>query len=469
MENQYSIEKRYFDAYRRGGIIDASVLWLIMDSNLFFHPYARDVVRWLLTDYGIATLSRPSILTFLEEHFHEDISDIKSILEDICISYFSCCTDDFYEISSTVPKNIREQLSRIKRESKQLNKQISNGKKSDCVIEEELKEARRILWRRYFYEVLPKLIFCDNECFLNKISLIQITKSVVKHLDSLALPETIEKYLQDLFSGYRTGLFNRLLTPIGDVESRIENLSNIIALANDNSIQTLYERYFSYRDYKRSHHHEQIVSNQFLYMMVSGTNSNSSTSASAIVRNTLHNHTDLLEEIVCTLDSTLSKYHQNLEDFQKKYGIRIKINIDVSMGSNEESIRYNNGNFKKPSSFVNNIHLPDILNTKRAQIIFGETIKRKWMIITSDGRPEWIGINNSRGKDAQFAYLCGEIYGYKHSDSGNDGASIPSFELGMVFGIKHIYDKLRQVHNKSNKIQPWRKIIDELINDCSDE
>lgn len=104
--------------------------------------------------------------------------------------------------------------------------------------------------------------------------------------------------------------------------------------------------------------------------------------------------------------------------------------------------------------------LPDALNTERARLIFGGAIAKGWMLPNY----EWVGLG-VRGQRQQLCYMLGEVYGYKKGQSGNDGASIPSTEIGKFFKIEGFYSRL--IKCWECKPQSWRTPIDEMIKEVT--
>ncbi len=107
--------------------------------------------------------------------------------------------------------------------------------------------------------------------------------------------------------------------------------------------------------------------------------------------------------------------------------------------------------------------LPDVLNTQKTRAVFDEAISRGWMKENGKGDYEWLGLKDwKRGRQQQFVYMVGQMYGYKKSDSGNEGNSIPCKPLEKLFGISGIYSLLIKCWEAS-KPQPWRQAIDDMI------
>lgn len=109
------------------------------------------------------------------------------------------------------------------------------------------------------------------------------------------------------------------------------------------------------------------------------------------------------------------------------------------------------------------VFLPDVLNTQKTKAVFDEAITRGWMQLNGTGGYEWLGLKDyERGKQQQFVYMIGQMYGYKKSDSGNEGNNIPCKPLEKLFGISGIYSLLIKCWQVS-KPQPWREAIDDMI------
>ena len=105
--------------------------------------------------------------------------------------------------------------------------------------------------------------------------------------------------------------------------------------------------------------------------------------------------------------------------------------------------------------------LPDVLNTSLARSTFAKATEKGWMKKTENGY-YWCGIKEVRGRIAQLAYMCGKIYGYRKSVSGNIGIEFPNDELCKLFNETKIYNQLVQVY-AAQKPQKWRATIDELF------
>lgn len=105
--------------------------------------------------------------------------------------------------------------------------------------------------------------------------------------------------------------------------------------------------------------------------------------------------------------------------------------------------------------------LPDALNTSLARSIFARATEKGWMKVTDNGY-YWSGIKDVRGRIAQLAYMCGKIYGYQNSVSGNVGKEFPDEALCKLFNETKIYNQLVQVY-AAQKPQKWRGAIDELF------
>lgn len=109
------------------------------------------------------------------------------------------------------------------------------------------------------------------------------------------------------------------------------------------------------------------------------------------------------------------------------------------------------------------VFLPDVLNTQKTKAVFDEAITRGWMQPNGKGGYEWLGLKDyGRGKQQQFVYMIGQMYGYKKSDSGNEGNNIPCKPLEKLFWISGIYSLLIKCWQVS-KPQPWREAIDDMI------
>ncbi len=104
--------------------------------------------------------------------------------------------------------------------------------------------------------------------------------------------------------------------------------------------------------------------------------------------------------------------------------------------------------------------LPKDLNTAKARKCFTNALKKGYMSKGKDGKYNWTGSNNS-GNISQLAYLCGIIYGYQNTISGNAGPDFPEGSLNRLFGVKRLYSSLSQVYN-AKRPQRWRSMIDEL-------
>ena len=107
--------------------------------------------------------------------------------------------------------------------------------------------------------------------------------------------------------------------------------------------------------------------------------------------------------------------------------------------------------------------MPDILLTEKARKAFNLAKQKGWMKETKNGL-EWIGFGDKAHK-SQLAYFFGEIYGYKHSENGNDGESMPTTEIKKYFKFDTFPTLLRQGHDQKKR-QPWvveiKKFFDEL-------
>lgn len=106
------------------------------------------------------------------------------------------------------------------------------------------------------------------------------------------------------------------------------------------------------------------------------------------------------------------------------------------------------------------LSLPDNLNTMRAQTYFKKAIDKGYFK-QENNKVIWVGIGNNSG-DTCLAYFLGKVYGYKHSESGNIGKSIPDKALTIYFGVTCIQHLIRQAY-KSQKVQKWRSKVDEFF------
>lgn len=110
--------------------------------------------------------------------------------------------------------------------------------------------------------------------------------------------------------------------------------------------------------------------------------------------------------------------------------------------------------------------LPKVINTERAQNYFQKAIEKGYMKL-EDGHFLWIGVKqrpSGTPNIAELAYFLGIVYEYRYSVSGNNGKQFPEEELNTLFGVTKLYNRLVQVHN-ANKIQAWRQPIDDLFED----
>lgn len=101
--------------------------------------------------------------------------------------------------------------------------------------------------------------------------------------------------------------------------------------------------------------------------------------------------------------------------------------------------------------------ISEVIFTERVQRIFVAAIEKGWMKESNNGGYEWLGLSGckERGYLQQWAYFCGEIFGYRIA--GN----LPSKELEQAFNLSGLASKLGKVHD--SKEQAWRQPINELI------
>lgn len=104
--------------------------------------------------------------------------------------------------------------------------------------------------------------------------------------------------------------------------------------------------------------------------------------------------------------------------------------------------------------------LPPSLNTERAQTYFRKAMDKGWLK-QQHGKLAWMG-TGKKPNNSQLAYLCGRIYNYQYSITGNIGEEFPGEELERLFGVTRLYSSLTQVYNAQKK-QQWRTLIDELF------
>ncbi|MCR5153070.1 MAG: hypothetical protein K6A98_07980 [Prevotella sp.] len=109
--------------------------------------------------------------------------------------------------------------------------------------------------------------------------------------------------------------------------------------------------------------------------------------------------------------------------------------------------------------------LPGILDTPRARRVFGKAIEKGYMKKYFEGSFEWIGVTN-RGRNVQFAYLCGKIYGYNYSEKhhGNIGIQFPEQELKELINFDNLQQLLFNFYDRpAIKRQKWLDSIDALF------
>lgn len=170
-------------------------------------------------------------------------------------------------------------------------------------------------------------------------------------------------------------------------------------------------------------------------------------------------------------DEQWREYRGAISELERAFELRLKefaTAYDYSLSDDPNNPEPQQGENKqqkdqqqKPQN--GEVVLPDVLNTQKTQVIFDEAIIRGWMQPNGMGGYKWLGLKDwKRGKQQQFVYMIGQMYGYKKGDSGNDGNNIPCKALEKLFGIGGIYSLLIKCW-QVNKPQPWRQAIDEMI------
>lgn len=141
------------------------------------------------------------------------------------------------------------------------------------------------------------------------------------------------------------------------------------------------------------------------------------------------------------------KYHQRLEDYSE----------------NKELDYYQSDDKLNSSDKQEELSLPDELNTNKAQTCFKEAISIGYFKLENN-KVIWVGIDNNSGYTC-LAYFLGKVYGYKHSESGNIGTSIPDKALTKYFDVTCIQHLIRQAC-QSQKVQKWRSKVDDFFKNC---
>lgn len=143
-------------------------------------------------------------------------------------------------------------------------------------------------------------------------------------------------------------------------------------------------------------------------------------------------------------DNVNKKYLQRLEDYSE----------------NKELDYYQSDDKSNYSDKQEELSLPDNLNTKKAQTYFKKAIDKGYFK-QENNKVIWVGIDKN-SSDTCLAYFLGKVYGYKHSESGNIGKSIPDKALTIYFRVTCIQHLIRQAY-KSQKVQKWRSKVDEFF------
>lgn len=181
-------------------------------------------------------------------------------------------------------------------------------------------------------------------------------------------------------------------------------------------------------------------------------------SMSWFIHRKLSSDRELIEDAIGiyeTVIETCGNLRNSVADFMELYGL---VDNFPKIGFLCPMFIDNNGGESERNEPLQKLH--DVLNISLACSTFDKAIERGWMKKTENGYC-WSGIG-VRGRIAQLAYMCGRIYGYKHSVSGNVGKEFPDKELCELFNETKIYNQLVQVY-AAQKPQKWRATIDELF------
>lgn len=437
----------FMENFGLNDIADVCVLWLMRKNHLYFRPYTKDVVRRLLLEFCFRETENIEELYWKRWGIHFTPVSLSCCfaMEKLQKMYFQ----NNVENKKTIKSDNNDHFS---------VEQATITKERNYIVDGEERYQVGELWKTFYNKVVIEVIYAKLEVIEKLYDIDYIVKTLQEIFNKIDSIELKEEYIYYLFKGYSESLLNRILSY--SEPNEVNNSANRTTMVQMGgySRHSILAKNDIFRYYTKGISREQFAANNLLGMIT--TTQSIQLKESDVVIAQLGCLANSLSQIVEVIKSLIDSNGITIEDLEKKYGKHISSIFSMIVSSqNGQAILPNNKEIVKLP-----FNLTGILNTKRARWIFDKAIKKEWIKIKSDGTPEWLGLKK-RGKDAQFAYLCGEIYGYKQSENGNAGNKMPSNELSDLFGIGDIYDKLRQVHNGKN-VQPWQGPIDDLIKEC---
>ena len=438
-----NIVVNFLENYGPNGCADVCVMWLMRKHHLYFQPFSQDVVRWLLLAFCKRELSNKEVINRMDLDSC-GISSYQQLIDKLWCEYG--LTDDYDDLWFCDVEEVQNVLRQLKTRRNNIEKiRISRIGNS---------------WKRVYNIILPSVIKAKGKIFQEQFDLELIIKTINNNLNELSNKQSKEQYIETLFKEYSKSLLNRILTPIdrqiiqkynnrrgGDTSSQ----SVFDEMQNDYRLYHLFLRYGSISNFERRIGREQHASNELLCMMTtSQTQLDLLTTQLGSVVNPLTKLTEAFKEL-------MNIYNISSRDLQEKLGINIEIKLIVNPPK-EESFK----EVQPALSSDGQLNLPTLLDTHEVRVVFMRAIDKGLIICGENGKLKWVGLKGCSGTKSQLAYLCGRVFGYVDSVSGNAGKQVPYKELESLFDTNNMRNILQSVYN-STKIQSWRSSIDELV------
>ena len=441
--------KKFMEYYGPFSLADACLLWLMRKHSLYFRPFSHDVVRYILLEFCKRELTNEEIIKRV------DFPGQKQLVDKLRLQYGITDRHDYEGLElndyNDVPRVIQEYKNRT----------------IYSPLENKWSQNLNEYWKKFYKETLPLVIEAKGKVFQEQFHSETIVKTIGDDLNRLTTQQAKEEYIEKIFQDYSRSLLNHILTPVDPIEMQEhingligENrgLDALVLLNESHRVHHLLSRYRNIADYERKIGREQQVSNRLLCMMTTTQPTSVTHTPSDMIMSQLGALTNPLDKIAEALNAFLALYNINFADLNEKLGISIDVKIIVNSPNTVSSQIVH----EEPDQIItpDGINLPEILNTEKARAAFLKAYKKGWIVSTSDGGITWKGFE-PRPSKSQLAYLCGKIYGYKHSASGNEGDNIPYKQLEDLFHVKKMAYSLHQVF-ASGKTQLWRRLIDEM-------
>ncbi len=446
MSMDKNIVRKFMENFGPGGVADACILWLIRKNRLYFQVFSQDVVRWLLLLFGKKSIENPQVTQWLNERYNEDRYNY--IINNLW-SFYCQFSDTEYTQFELEKINSVKRLLRTTRLERQY---LSHSQKL------ELRHTLKV----YYDDVFPLIVCARKVVFEKQFDVNEVSKAIESDFSTLDTIQAKEDCIKRLFNKYRNSLFNMMQTHFEPIEDGLIKKTSANRIVSDSRHSMFVGSYNTYDSYVRSVRREQQSWNELLCMVTTTQQPSSNPSTSDVVLSQLGAFANPLSQFGEALNVLLSNYGIVFSELKEKLGINIDIKVSINVPNTNLPSSSQQEQIVLPVITADGINLPDALNTPKAQKYFMIAYEKKWLYPTNDGKLKWVGFN-PRPSNTQLAYLCGKIYGYKYSVSGNAGENIPYSVLENLFDVKKMAFTLQQSYKKTD--QAWKKVIDNLFTD----